>query len=317
MKKDYYEELIIKSLTGEISAEENNDLSQWLNASLENLQIQKDLESAWQNANIYHENVSTNKKLAWKNIDDKTTTQFASSKPKWMFIGLAILGILAAVLGFLKFQNPDAQKEVFANLGSEKKEVELSDGSTVTLNTNSEIAFQNKEVRKVILKGEAMFDVEHDKAKPFEVHTSNTVTRVLGTTFNVDAKDQNNVQVSLIEGSVSFETENDQLVLAPGEWAGYDSNEGSLSKGIFNENIHAWFNDTIRFNGATMLEVVTTLNECFGVEIEWMSYDEKCRFTGEFIDPDLGQILSVLSATFNVTIRREGAKKIFLEGFCG
>ncbi|BBH46594.1 FecR family protein [Pseudomonas sp. KU43P] len=92
--------------------------------------------------------------------------------------------------------------------------VELSDGSTVELNLNSELTFFNyKDRRQVTLeRGEAFFKVQHDSAHPFIVRAGHGQTRVTGTQFNV-WKYQDQVKVTLVQGSV--------LVTSNGSTGGY------------------------------------------------------------------------------------------------
>src|SRR5690606_10577097 len=69
----------------------------------------------------------------------------------------------------------------------------LQDGSTVYLNSNSQISFQwnfkHKEERRVSLNGEAFFVVSKDKTKPFIVENNGNEVKVLGTSFNVNGYD--------------------------------------------------------------------------------------------------------------------------------
>jgi transmembrane sensor len=80
----------------------------------------------------------------------------------------------------------------------------LSDGSTVILKPNSKLrcAFAQKDTkREVSLDGDAYFDVRHNPSKPFIVHTGRITTTVLGTAFNIYAK-EGNVHVAVTRGRV-------------------------------------------------------------------------------------------------------------------
>ena len=69
--------------------------------------------------------------------------------------------------------------------------VELNDGTRVRLNADSELRFPVKfasNERKVFLKGEAYFEVEHDTLRPFRVDVhDDAMIEVLGTEFNINA----------------------------------------------------------------------------------------------------------------------------------
>ena len=84
--------------------------------------------------------------------------------------------------------------------------VTLDDGSEVILNPGATLSFERpfpKGIREVKLEGEAFFDVARDTLKPFIVRTSQLTTRVLGTSFSVEANvDDEVVTVSVKTGKV-------------------------------------------------------------------------------------------------------------------
>lgn len=86
---------------------------------------------------------------------------------------------------------------------SEQRDVLLADGSRITLNTDTALTVRYAaSSRRVDLeRGEAIFAVKHDVARPFEVVAGQTVTRALGTEFNVDRR-SDRIRVSVIEGVV-------------------------------------------------------------------------------------------------------------------
>lgn len=89
----------------------------------------------------------------------------------------------------------------------EKQTVTLTDGSTVYLNTRTELNWSaDRASRSVELAdGEAFFDVASDPNRPFEVRTGQAVIRAIGTQFNVYRKNHADVQVTVLEGVVEVE----------------------------------------------------------------------------------------------------------------
>lgn len=85
----------------------------------------------------------------------------------------------------------------------EQRDVLLPDGSRVTLNTNTAIAVRYSSSRRYIAltRGEALFAVKHDSKWPFDVSAGGTLTRALGTEFNVEMR-KSAVTVSVLEGAV-------------------------------------------------------------------------------------------------------------------
>jgi hypothetical protein len=83
----------------------------------------------------------------------------------------------------------------------------LPDGSKVWLNSGSSlkypVTFPDHE-RKVFLTGEAYFEISQDRDKPFIANTEKIDTKVLGTTFNIRAYPNENLSITLAEGSISL-----------------------------------------------------------------------------------------------------------------
>lgn len=119
----------------------------------------------------------------------------------------------------------------------------LEDGSIITLGENSKLSYPEhfaKSKRTVILTGEAFFDIAKDPRRPFYIYSNEVVTKVLGTSFRIQAfegKDQVVVQVKT--GRVSVfkqprfsltDPEADGLVLLPNQQAVYSRAQQNLSR---------------------------------------------------------------------------------------
>lgn len=91
----------------------------------------------------------------------------------------------------------------FTTAVGEQRTLSLDDGSLVTLNVASSMRVDfSPTIRNIDLKdGEAVFQVAHDKNRPFVVHTSTATIRAVGTQFNVDQRSDGTV-VSVLEGRV-------------------------------------------------------------------------------------------------------------------
>lgn len=89
----------------------------------------------------------------------------------------------------------------------------LGQGSTLTISES----FDQGSSREVILVGKAFFDVRHDAVRPFIIHTGDIKTTVLGTSFDIVAKDKSDlVTINVIRGKVRVENKVKALaVLTP------------------------------------------------------------------------------------------------------
>ena len=86
----------------------------------------------------------------------------------------------------------------------EKREIVLSDGSIVVLNSNSSITYPESfgDTRNVKLSGEAYFKVHRNPQKPFIVTVHGVSVKVLGTSFNIESYDHRETKVSVLAGKV-------------------------------------------------------------------------------------------------------------------
>jgi transmembrane sensor len=150
----------------------------------------------------------------------------------------------------------------------------LADGSKVWLNAASSItfptAFVGKE-RKVIVTGEAYFEVAHNASMPFFVEMGKNKVCVLGTHFNVNSYDDESVvSVTLLEGSVNITNENNSKLIKPGQQAQINKDEKiSLIRDIDVDNVVAWKNGRISFQGADIGTVMRQMSRWYDVDIEY------------------------------------------------
>ena len=117
----------------------------------------------------------------------------------------------------------------------EQRTVTLADGSTVLLNTDSEVRVQlSRRVRRIELaRGEALFSVSHDPHRPFEVHALQGVTTAVGTQFDVELT-RGGAAISVLEGTVTVGSSSSgaaapSVAVSAGNGVGY-SQEGAVSQ---------------------------------------------------------------------------------------
>ncbi|MCF0055607.1 FecR family protein [Dyadobacter sp. CY356] len=191
----------------------------------------------------------------------------------------------------------------------------LSDGSVATLKTRSSLKFPSKfsgDTRKVVLTGEAFFDITKNPSKPFLVFANETVTKVLGTSFRVKAPEgANTVMVFVKTGKVSvypkreYETLSDRddhevsgVILHPNQQVIFNKKENRLEKGIVaNPDLlseSATHQDLI-FDDQPVADVLTTLEKMYGITIvfdkEMLS---QCPITTSFKEENLKQRMNAI-----------------------
>jgi transmembrane sensor len=124
---------------------------------------------------------------------------------RWAVAASLCLAVGAGMGAYLHFAPSHYETHV-----GEQRDVLLSDGSRVTLNTNTSVNVRYSRARRYIEleRGEALFSVQHNAKWPFDVAAGGTVTRALGTEFNVDLR-ASRVTVSVLEGAVQVAASNE------------------------------------------------------------------------------------------------------------
>ncbi len=214
-KEEKLDVLIVKSFTGSISTEENDELDSWVHESPEKLRHYQELKNLWQ---VTHPAFSPETidvaKAERKFMEQITEKKFIHSNlfVWWQRVAAILIiptVILAAYLMYnLSFRSNTteiAYQEITSPSGMRSK-VDLPDGSTVWLNSGSKLKYPvvfATNQRNVYLSGEGFFKVHSDKTHPFIVSTAKMDVRATGTQFNVEAYSSDSITaVTLIEGKV-------------------------------------------------------------------------------------------------------------------
>lgn len=163
----------------------------------------------------------------------------------------------------------------------------LSDGTKVWLNTASSIrfpiSFTDKE-RRVMLQGEAYFEVAKDTKKPFFVEANQSLIQVLGTSFNVSAyKEDQQVTTTLLEGGVSVASASRQVVLKPGRQAVVDVQTRSIRESVADiRAVTAWKEGFFRFDGDSIETIMKELARWYDIEEVIDEGHSEDTFSGTF-----------------------------------
>jgi transmembrane sensor len=199
--------------------------------------------------------------------------------------------------------------------GSKVINMLLADGSKVWLNAGSSltypVSFHDKE-RKVSVTGEAYFEVFHDASKPFIVNNGSVNIQVLGTHFNVNAfKDNGDLKVTLLEGSVKIKNGNTSGILKPGEQASVNT-EIKVQNDVDIEAVMGWKNGYFEFNNASLQNVLKEIARWYDVDVIYEGSNQPRSFAGEMQrDLSLSEILKILERN-KVHFRIEGKKLIVM-----
>lgn len=165
--------------------------------------------------------------------------------------------------------------------------LELSDGTLVHLNADTRlkypVAFAGKE-RRVVLDGEAYFEVAKDVAHPFIVEVGEMEIKVYGTSFNVNTLLEGRVQTVLVTGSVGMKSlaSGKEVRIKPGELAEYDRGERDFTVKKVDTSFYTdWRNGILRFSNEPLDDMLETLARWYNVNFFYQNQEVKnLHFTG-------------------------------------
>lgn len=200
--------------------------------------------------------------------------------------------------------------------GGREYALRLGDGTLVWLNSGTVIEYPYQftgERREVWVSGEAWFEVMHDAAKPFIVHTANAMDiTVLGTSFNVHAYSGGvDSKVTLVEGSVEVGTPDGRLTIRPDEQVIVDNATGRMSRHDVGDAsaYAAWTKGVLYFNESPAGEIFDSLEKWYDIDIVCDAHDvaQLGRFTVRVgRREDFTAVLRALQKVSDLEYRVEG-----------
>jgi ferric-dicitrate binding protein FerR (iron transport regulator) len=261
-----------------------------------------DWDSAWEEAPLKMD--KTLQRKIFKQVKEEIGWKRQRSLP-FGRIAAAVLLMLSVGLSVYLYQRqarPLMHDMVVQVERGQRVHVILPDGSRVAVNSGSELSYGDgfdQKDRVLSLKGEAYFEVAHDKKRPFIVKAGGLAVRAVGTCFDVKSyAGDAEASAVLISGRVEVSTDKECLSLLPDERVSLNKRSGEMTKSrVDNASSYAdWRHDSLTFNGDTFEEIARTLERQYNIRITFASEAlKKYRFRGTSPDNSLENILQVLS----------------------
>lgn len=194
--------------------------------------------------------------------------------------------------------------------------LKLEDGTVIWLNSGTEIEypsyFEDAE-RRVILRGEAYFEVSKDSIRPFIVSTGDMDVKVYGTQFNVNTRRNNMTTTTLVEGSVAIipVESGAETLLTPGETGKFDTATGKLD--IREEDIDlyiGWRQGAYHFSDNSLESLFDEISLWYGIDVTFADNRVKNESFSGIISRDmpLMDLLNILTMTNYVKFDLKGNK---------
>ena len=206
----------------------------------------------------------------------------------------------------------DTENQLIVPRGGEYAIV-LSDGTRVWLNSASELKYPVHfagDMRRVYLKGEAYFQVAHDRQKAFIVVTDDIEVKVYGTEFNINTRVADYVQTTLVRGAVSIKTERSaEKMLKPDQLAQFNRLTGETEiKNVDVSNYIGWKSGVYIFEDKSIEQIMDELSLWYDIEVFFRNNTSRNRhFSGSLPRyREIDDMLKVIEKTSHVRFEVKG-----------
>lgn len=203
-----------------------------------------------------------------------------SSLIKWSVAAsfLLIIGLASLVQFYSK---------TIVSIPGQKMLAELPDGSTVDMNAGSVLKYYPLKwrfERKLKFEGEGYFEVQ--KGKKFEVESANGTTLVVGTSFNIYARDDN-YRVTCLTGKVKVvSNSNESVLLSPNHHVEIENGKFIMKTNYKTQKAIGWKTNQFDFTGRPLKEVFSEIERQFDVRIQIQNELKNRNFSSNFSKPE-------------------------------
>lgn len=239
---------------------------------------------------------------AWNNVSALLAPRKRTKVFKlWHAVAAAAAAAVIAVTLTFTLKDPIKYQQYTANTACEN--ITLPDGSTVCLNQGAVIEFQENfdgEERLVKFSGEGYFDIVHNDNKPFVIQAGNNTVKVLGTEFNLVAKGDNNIKVSVTDGCVSLQNDEGNITVSKNEEATAAKNE-KPQKNKISDNVLQWQSQMLDFKDCPLTKAVEKLSYVYGVEISIENPSlNNLKLTSRYQNAKIEDVMQGLSTIYGI-----------------
>ncbi len=319
------DELLVKYLLGEASAAEEQSVLAWIKAHEDNRRYFDHFKMIWEQSRLLVATSTVNTDQAWERFKAKRDSAAESNtaapvvldfKPARKMTWLRTAGVAAAllVIATATYFIAGSRNEIILASTDKVRIDTLPDGSVVTLNKNSTLAYArdfNEKTRQVKLTGEAFFNVAPNKQKPFDIKVDEVKVHVVGTSFNVK-NDAEETEVVVETGIVSVAVVDKAVKVLPRQKVVVRKKERALDVQRSQDDLYNYYR-TKEFvcNNTPLYQLTEALGNAYNVKI--VIPEERVRnlrWNTTLKEMPLNDILKLITQQFNLSIEQRNGEII-------
>jgi len=218
----------------------------------------------WQDLSPAHQTAAREAEALWADIGLTATAEQHRTRPRrrafrWAS-GLAA-GLVMAVLGYGGLEYVPRWSDTHHTGVGQRQQWLLSDGTRVTLNSATALSVDFTASQRTITlrKGEALFELANDPARPFVVEAGQDRVQAKDATFSV-RRDADQTRVLVATGAAQVEHQAQTLELRPNQQALYHAGQPVAERQQVDANaLTAWHRGKLIFNRKPLQEVLSEL----------------------------------------------------------
>lgn len=240
----------------------------------------------------------------------------------WVSVAAVVAGISLIALWLFQYNKPGTAAAQWASvdvLPGKQHKIVLADSTIVYVNSGSHFEYPlsfTDTIREVRLKGEAFFEVAANASRPFIVNSGALRTRVLGTSFNVRAYDNEETQSVLVAtGKVQVSTPEKSLdIVLPDHLLTYQLQQKTAAVTSQSYELTNWMQNRMAFNDISFKDLAAELGRRYHKTFLFENPElEACRFRALFNNLSIENILQQLKYTNGFSYTHKG-DSIYLKG---
>lgn len=326
MEESHYWDLIGRHLAGKATPSEEEHLMHWVGLKPENKAFFEWQKKLWRHSAENPIDFKTDHHWEMLRRDIESQQHMKRSGSMGFVLKIAASLLLFVLIGVLTKSLLVNDDLLTASAPEDRNiEMKLPDGSKVWLNKKAEIKYPpvfEGQQRKIYLTGEAFFEIQPDKTKPFIIDADGLLTEVVGTSFNVRAfENEDSIKVSVLTGKVLFYKSGNVdggVLLLPGQEGVYSRKAGAILKStVENENFLSWKTGRLKFENTPIREVIAAIGNFYGKEIVLKNKNlEDCPITTKMENQPLDKVLKELQILLNIDYEIQHDQIVISGGSC-
>lgn len=318
-------EWFAKTRAGRMSEAEYQEFQEWLQASATHEFAYEQCKTIWSLSNALFEDDEIQAELTKAKAQVKRNNKVVplplrlwKSTRESLKVGMQIAALFIVAVGVYLTTATWNSTTYSTNVG-EQRLIQLEDGSTALLNTNTRLRVRYSSAARHIQMdyGEAFFSVSKDVERPFEVTYNDNIVRAVGTAFNVAAISQK-LNVDVTEGIVEIEAPDAHIVatMNAGEAVSILHDVPTpIKRTADSERISAWHQRKIYFDNVRLEDATKEYNRYSNSTMRVVDQELKDqRISGIFDIGDVDTFVFTLETALNAHVIKNKRSILVMEG---